>query len=221
MMKLYGGIASPYVARVLMYAKIKGVDLPLSEAPGGNIKSPEFLALNPIGKMPTLEVDGTGIGESTIICDYLEDVYPQKSGLPADALGRARSRLIARITDLYIAQLVSPLFRNLKPATRDAAAVEAAGKDLIKTYGYVVQAMDKGPFCIGTTPTLADCALSTMTMMLKKILLVGEFADMDPTSSGRLAVWWKAMEGHAECNAILQEHGNAFEGFVRMMAARK
>ena len=83
-MKLYGAIASPYVARVLMYAKIKGIDLPLSEAAGGNIKSPEYLKLNPIGKMPTLDVDGKGIGESTIICDYLDDVYPQKSGLPAD-----------------------------------------------------------------------------------------------------------------------------------------
>jgi hypothetical protein len=34
-------------------------------------------------------------------------------------------------------------------------------------------------------------------------------------------MWWKAMEGHALCNAVLQDYGNAFEGFVRMMAARK
>ena len=60
-MKLYGAIASPYVARVVMYAKIKGVDLPLMEAPGG-IKSPEYLKLNPIGKMPTLDLDGQGLG---------------------------------------------------------------------------------------------------------------------------------------------------------------
>ena len=35
-MKLYGAIASPYVARVVMYAKIKGVDLPLMEAPSAS-----------------------------------------------------------------------------------------------------------------------------------------------------------------------------------------
>ena len=34
MIKLYGGIASPYVARVVMYAKLKGIALPLAEAPG-------------------------------------------------------------------------------------------------------------------------------------------------------------------------------------------
>jgi glutathione S-transferase len=221
MMKLYGAIASPYVARVLMYAKIKDVELPLSEAPGGNIKSPEFLALNPIGKMPTLEVDGTGIGESTIICDYLEDVYPQKSGLPADPIDRARTRLIARIVDLYIVQHISPLFRNIKPTNRDAAVIESVGKELIKAYGYAEHAMGSGPFCVGTTPTLGDCALSTTTMMVKKILTVGDFGIADPTGSGRLATWWKAMEGHALCNAVLQDYGNAFEGFIRMMAARK
>jgi glutathione S-transferase len=221
MLKLYGAIASPYVARVLMYAKIKNVDLSLSEAPGGNIKSPEFLALNPIGKMPTLEVDGTGIGESTIICDYLEDVYPQKSGLPADPIGRARSRLVARIVDLYIVQHISPLFRNLKPVNRDTAAIEAAGKELVKTYGYAEHAMDSGPFCAGASPTLGDCALSTTTMMIKKILAVGDFGIVDPTASGRLAVWWKAMEGHELCNSVLQDYGNAFEGFAKMMATRK
>ena len=35
MIKLYGAIASPYVARVVMYAKLKGLDLPLTEPPGG------------------------------------------------------------------------------------------------------------------------------------------------------------------------------------------
>jgi len=221
-MKLYGAIASPYVARVVMYAKIKGIDLPLSEAPGGNIKSPEYLKLNPIGKMPTLDVDGKGIGESSIICDYLEDMYPQKPGLPADPYERARTRLIARIVDLYIAQHIGPLFRQMNPATRDQAAVESAGKELAKTYGYAEHAMGSGPFCVGATPTLGDCALSTSTMMLKKCFAAGNFGLTDPTSSGRLATWWKAMEGHPDCKPVLDAYGTAFDAFMqKMMAARK
>jgi glutathione S-transferase len=219
-MKLYGAIASPYVARVVMYAKIKGIDLPLAEAPGG-IKSPEYLKLNPIGKMPTLDVDGKGIGESTIICDYLEDVYPQKSGLPADPYDRARSRLIARIVDLYIAQQVGPLFRQMNPATRDQAVIETANKELAKTYGYAEHAMGSGPFCVGATPTLGDCALSATTMMMKKILAAGNFGITDPTDSGRLATWWKAMEGNAHCGPVLQEYGTAFDGFMKKMAAAR
>jgi glutathione S-transferase len=220
-MKLYGMIASPYVARVVMYAKIKGVDLPLAEAPGGNIKSPEYLKLNPIGKMPTLEVNGQGIGESTVICDYLEDVYPQKPGLPKDPVDRARSRLVARIVDLYIAPAIGPLFRQMNPATRDAAAVESAGKDLAKAYGYVEHAMGPGPFCVGATPTLGDCALGPTTVMVRKILAAGNFALPDPAAGARVATWLKAMEGHADCAGVLTAYGTAFDGFIKMMAARR
>jgi glutathione S-transferase len=220
-MKLYGAIASPYVARVIMYAKIKGVELPLMEAPGGNIKSPEYLKLNPIGKMPTLDVNGQGIGESTVICDYLEDVYPQKPGLPKDPIDRARSRLIARIVDLYIAAAVRPLFGQVNPATRDAAVVEKAAAEIVKTYGYVEHAMGSGPFCVGATPTLGDCALGTNTRMMKAMLAAGNFGIVDPTDSGRLATWWKAMEAHPDCGPVLNAYGEAFSGFMKMMAARK
>jgi glutathione S-transferase len=221
MIKLYGAIASPYVARVVMYAKIKGVDLPLSDAPGGNIKSPEYLKLNPIGKMPTLEVDGQGIGESTIICDYLEDVHPAKSGLPADPLDRARSRLVARICDLYIAPQVSPLFRQMNPEKRDAAAVEAAGKELAKAFGYAEAAMGPGPFCVGDAPTLGDCALGPTTAMVRLILSAGNFGIADPATSPRLSAWWQAMEAHPVCGGVLKDYSQAFSGFLKMMAARR
>jgi glutathione S-transferase len=220
-MKLYGAIASPYVARVVMFAKIKGIDLPLADAPGGNIKSPEYLKLNPIGKMPTLEVDGKGIGESSIICDYLEDAFPQKSGLPKDLFDRARSRLIGRIADLYLAPHVGPLFRQMNPAKRDQAAVEAAGKEIAKAYGYLEQAMGLGPFCVGATPTFGDCALGPATAMTRKILAAGNFDIPDPVASGRLATWWKAMEGHEICAGVLRDYGAAFDGFMKMMAARR
>jgi glutathione S-transferase len=81
--------------------------------------------------------------------------------------------------------------------------------------------MGSGPFCVGAVPTLGDCALSTTTMMIRKILAIGDFGIADPAATGRLTTWWKAMEEHAVCNAVLQDYGNAFEGFVRMMATRK
>jgi glutathione S-transferase len=223
MIKLYGGIASPYVARVVMYAKLKGIDLPLSEPPGGMgaLKSPEYLKLNPMGKMPTLDVDGQGIGESSIICDYLDDVYPQKSGLPADPIGRARSRLVARIADLYLAQHVGPLFRHMNPEKRDQAAVDAAGKEIAKAYGYIEQTMDSGPFCAGKNPTLGDCALGPITAMMHQVLTAGNFGIADPVSSGRLATWWKAVQADEICAAVISEHSTAFGSFLKMMAGRK
>ena len=55
-MKLYGALASPYVARVVMCARLKGIDLPLESAPGG-MGSDEYKQINPIGKIPSLAVD--------------------------------------------------------------------------------------------------------------------------------------------------------------------
>jgi glutathione S-transferase len=221
MLKLYGAIASPYVARVVMFARIKGIELPVSDAPGGNIKSPEYLKLNPMGKMPTLDVDGRGIGESSIICDYLEDAAGGKPGLPQDAYERARSRLVARIVDLYLMPHVSPLFRQMNPANRDAAAVETAMKDIAKAYGYAEQSMGPGPFCVAGTPTLGDCALATGTTMLKTVLAAGFPDAADPVGSGRLATWWQAIQAHADCGPVLEDHGKAFGGFIKMMAARR
>ncbi|MCL4792153.1 MAG: glutathione S-transferase family protein [Gammaproteobacteria bacterium] len=220
MIKLYGAIASPYVARVLMYAKLKGVDLPLTEPPGGmaGIKSPEYLKLNPMGKMPTLDVDGQGIGESSIICDYLDDIYPKQSAMPADPLGRARSRLVARIVDLYLAQHIGPLFRHMSPAKRDQAAVDAAAAEMAKAYGYIEQVMDSGPFCVGKSPTLGDCALGTTTSVIHQVVAAGNFGIADPVASGRLATWWKAVQGHEICASVIKEHSTAFGGFLKMMA---
>lgn len=219
-MKLYGAIASPYVARVVMYAKLKGLDLPPLDPPGGTIKSPEYLQLNPLGKMPALEVDGKGMGESTVICEYLDDTHPGTPGMPGDPWERARTRLVGRITDLYLAPHASPIFRQVNPAKRDMAVVTAAQKEIEKAYGWLAQVMGEGPFCAGAEPTMGDCTLGTTTMMLKQIRSNG-FPDLpDPVAEGRLATWWQAMEKHPVCGAVLDEFGTQFGGFVAMMAKR-
>ena len=76
-MKLLGALASPYVARVTMFARIKGMELEPTPVPGGSPSSDEYRALTPIGKIPSLEVDGRIIAESEVICEYLEQVHPE------------------------------------------------------------------------------------------------------------------------------------------------
>ena len=72
-MQLYGALGSHYVARVVLYARLKGIDLQ-PVLPEGGIKSPAFLARNPLGKMPVLELDGVCTPESAVICALLEDL---------------------------------------------------------------------------------------------------------------------------------------------------
>ena len=126
MMKLYGSLASPYVARVVLVARYKKLELPL-EMPADGIKSPAYLAKNPFGKMPTLEHDGRCLIESQVICEYLEDLYPNPTILPGDALSRAAARTVTRVAELYAYPEGRSLFQQMNPATRDEGAV-ATGK---------------------------------------------------------------------------------------------
>ena len=53
---------------------------------------PQYLRLNPNGVVPTLVHDGRAILESSVICQYLDDEFPEPPLLPADAYGRAQAR---------------------------------------------------------------------------------------------------------------------------------
>jgi glutathione S-transferase len=215
-MKLYGALASPYVARVLLFAQLKGIDLPQAEMPGGSTRTPEYLALTPIGKMPSLDVDGKCIPESETICEYLEDAFPEPSGLPADAFGRAQSRTISRIVDLYLVPISGALARQVNPEKRDAAVVEKNVAELAKVWGYFEHFMGPGPFAVGSEPTLGDCALGPHMAMFK-VLVFDNFAEIpDPTTQGgRLQIWWDAMQANDTCRVLLDDYSVAFD---KMMA---
>lgn len=214
-MKLYGTLASPYVARVVLFARLQGVEI-AAEPPEGGIKSPSYLALNPIGKMPVL-VDGeAAIAESEVICEYLEDLRPGRA-LPGTPSDRARARLVSRVFDLYAGPHTGTLFRNLNPATRDAQAVEAAKQGLAASLGHVEHFM-AAPYAAGAQASLADCTLLPAFAILKKTAFPALAVD-DPTlGGGRLGAWWTFVARDAVLGAFLREYDAAVDAFLRARA---
>ena len=65
----------------------------------GDQFDPAYLKLNPKGVVPTIVHDGIVVTESTVICEYLEDVFPEVPRRPADAAGRARMRIWTKVVD--------------------------------------------------------------------------------------------------------------------------
>jgi glutathione S-transferase len=65
----------------------------------GEQVTPEYLKLNPNGVVPTLVVDGRPVIESTLICEYLDEAYPEPPLRPADLIERAIMRRFAAIPD--------------------------------------------------------------------------------------------------------------------------
>ena len=102
MLKLCGFPISNYFnkARIAMLEK----GLPFELDPACRPSQEEaFLARSPMGKVPFLEMDGGAqLSESQVICEDLEDVYPQKPLYPRDALERARVRELITIMELHM-----------------------------------------------------------------------------------------------------------------------
>lgn len=67
-------------------------------------RSPEYLALNPYGRVPTLEEDGFVLYESTAILEYLELTRPDPPLVPADPRGRALVGMHVKLCDIQLAR---------------------------------------------------------------------------------------------------------------------
>ena len=216
-MKLYGAIASPYVTRVLMFARLKGIELEMPDMPGSP-RSDEYRALNPIGKIPSLQLDsGDVIPESETICEYLEDLQPDPTAMPADPLGRATSRTVSRIVDLYIAPQTSTMVRQVNPEKRDAAVVADVKTNLENAFGYLEHFMGSGPFAVADQPTLGDCAAAPYFMLMKKLVFANFDEIADPTHDGRLGDWWNAVMANEVCKSTVDEYATAVDGFLKFL----
>ena len=76
--------------------------------------TPEYLAINPNGVVPALRHDGGVVIESTVICEYLDEVFPQNPLSPAEPLQRAEMRAWLRFIDEVPSMAVRvPTFQNL------------------------------------------------------------------------------------------------------------
>ncbi len=97
-MKLYTYFRSSAAYRTRIALNLKGLDyeaLPVDlRAPVSAQRSSEYLALNPEGLVPMLEVDGQVIRQSLAIIEYLEEAHPSPPLLPRTALERAQVRAL-------------------------------------------------------------------------------------------------------------------------------
>lgn len=95
---VYGGPFSPFVRKVLIVLEHKALDFELN-ALSPFPPSEELLAINPKGQIPAFTDGDLKLGDSTVICEYLEDQYPQRSLRPSDARDRARARWLEEYCD--------------------------------------------------------------------------------------------------------------------------
>ena len=128
----------------------------------GGLRSEEFLALNPQGKMPLLvEDDGIVVWEADAICRHLLEKHAASadSMSPADLAARTSSELLCRLHDAYIGPIQGCMYKPAPPfgrfGTRRAALQELRAQ-LAPAESLCT---DGGPYLCGSTLSLADATL--------------------------------------------------------------
>jgi glutathione S-transferase len=133
-MKLYDMAIAPNPRRVRIFLAEKGLEIPRVEInirAGDNLK-PEFLAINPRGVLPTLQLeDGTVIDEAPAICRYFEELHPDPPLMGRTALEKATIECWTRRVEFDGGQPVIDAFRNSFPPYADRAVPGKAGTPAI------------------------------------------------------------------------------------------
>ena len=125
----------------------------------------DYRAKNPSAQVPLLEItedDGTRITlrQTVPILEYLEERWPDPPLLPRDRYLRAKARALAEIVNAGIQPLQNmTTLRRIKQLGGDEQAwANRSVGDGLAAFARVVEET-AGTFCVGDTPTIADCYL--------------------------------------------------------------
>ncbi|MCW2309462.1 maleylacetoacetate isomerase [Rhodobium gokarnense] len=166
-MKLYSYYRSSAAYRVRIALALKGLSYDYRPvhlvAGGGEHLTPEYAAINPQKRVPTLELDdGTCLIQSLAILEYLDERYPEPPLLPTDAETRAKCRAIAAIIgcDIHPLNNSSTLAYLKGPFGQDQDAVTTWYAHWVhQGFSAIEQLLGEAPFCFGEAPGMADLYL--------------------------------------------------------------
>lgn len=167
-MKLYDSIG-PNPRAVRMFMAERGISVPSEKIDlraGENRQAP-YLAKNPSGQTPALELDdGSVIAEITAICEYLDETSPGPSLIGSTAQERAEARMWMRRVDLQIMEPMANGFRfgeGLKLFQNRIRCIPQASDDLKKTaaerLAWLDGLMSGRTYICGERMTMADVFL--------------------------------------------------------------
>jgi glutathione S-transferase len=154
MLKLHYHPLSTFARRVRIALIEKGIQAELVEVDmmARAHRSPAYLALNPYGRVPTLEEDGFVLYESTAILQYLEETHPTPPLVPADARGRALVAMHVKLCDLQLARQTGTIIfpKRFLPKDRwDEKAMAQAKKDIEMHLGVLEPQLQGKQYLVG------------------------------------------------------------------------
>ncbi len=166
-MKLYTYFRSSAAFRVRIALNLKGIayEPVFVHLAKGEHRAANYAKVNPQALLPTLELDdGTRLNQSLAIIEYLDETHPKPALIPREGKARAHVRSLSYL----IASEVHPL-NNLRVLQHLKRALSQSEDQVNAWYRHWIAdglakleaelASNKGRFCHGEAPTMADCCL--------------------------------------------------------------
>jgi glutathione S-transferase len=192
MIKLYDFLPCPFgqKVRVVLAEKSLSYELVSVDLARGEHRRPEFLRLNPFGKVPVLVDEDTVVYDSTIINEYLDDEYPDPPILPRIEYSslRARARLFEDFADNSFTPPVGQLMVEMvKPeGERDQGRVQRLQQTIDRVLDYLNRELQGQHFLAGEF-SVADIGF------LPRLVVLGELGIDATGSRSNVDAWLKRM----------------------------
>ena len=163
-LKLYSNFVNSAGERVRIGLALKGLDYEYVSV--RQLGRENYLAINPQGLMPALDVDGQVFAQATAILEYLEETFPERPLLPADPILRGQARSFGQhiTSEMHALDVI-----RIRRFMHQQLGVDQAGIDQWQRHWFATgfttleehlrRRPETWPFCFGEQPGWGDLHL--------------------------------------------------------------
>jgi glutathione S-transferase len=197
-LSFYYGSGSPYAWRVWLALEHKAIDyeLKMVSFSAGDLTKPEYLAMNPRHKVPTIADSGFYVYESAAILEYLDEQYPTGSRLfPGSVRQRADVRRLVREADEYLAHTLERVVESVLFTKRESWDHQeiAAGREAFLKETAVFEGYLKGDW-FGSELSAADFTIYPIVALCVRMEKKNPDLNVASALGPKLVAWMKRIE---------------------------
>ena len=211
---LYYGSGSPYAWRVQLALEHKALpyERKVLSFSAGDTRKPEFVALNPRHRVPTLTDGDFTIYESNAIAAYLEAAYPGRGAplFPGDARRQATVWRLMMEVDNYVAQATDPIIDyafSTKPEERQPEKLAEARKAVTEEFAQMARYLE-GDFLVGPLSAADFWLYPAVAFMWRCRVKLPDF-DAEGLLPSSLLAWKKRIEALPYHDKTIPPHWKA------------
>ncbi|MFB2837358.1 glutathione S-transferase family protein [Floridanema evergladense] len=212
--QLYFAKGSTFSQRTRVVLLEKGIDFTATEVDLQN-KPDWFIQISRYGKVPAIKHGDVELFESSIINEYLEEVFPEPALLPSDPAAKA----IARIWIDYANTRLVPAFNKLLRG-KDSTEREQGRREFLEALLYVEQEgisklSGNGPYWLGENFSLVDISFYPW---FERLPVLEHFRNFTlPTETPRLQEWWSVLRDRESIKAVENPASYYIERFTKIL----